>query len=101
MIDHTAMPRRAPPRPAAAATGDFDTRKRYVRIVRERANGFVEFEFAIGEPDLSIEMILGREAFAEFCRDNQVETLAPRAAREADDDWNWRLSDARQHHFKP
>lgn len=78
----------------------FDTSKRFVRVVRERTNGFVEFEFAIGEPDLSIEMILRREAFAEFCQTYQVQMLCPRAARDADDEWDWNLSDARQTRFK-
>ncbi len=78
----------------------FDTRKRFVRIVRERANGFIEFEFAIGEPEVSIEMILRREAFAEFCQNNQVQMLGPRAERDAADDWDWNLSDARQTRFK-
>ena len=80
----------------------LDTRRRFVRVTGERGNGFVEFDFAIGEPELCVEMILGREAFAEFCAANRVELLpaaGPAAQGEASD-WDWRLSDATRTRFK-
>ena len=87
---------------------NLDTRKRWVRETGERGNGFVEFDFSIGEPDLCVEMILSREAFAEFCAANRVEVLPPRDAdagrpapgTEAPSDWDWRLADATQTRFK-
>lgn len=81
----------------------LDTRKRWVRVTGERAGGFIEFDFAIGEPDLIVEMILSPEAFAEFCAQNQVELLQPREPGSATDepnDWDWRLADATQTRFK-
>jgi phenol hydroxylase P0 protein len=82
----------------------LDASRRFVRIRGERGNGFVEFDFAIGEPEVFVELILGRAAFAEFCATNQVETLPPLAASSSDDiersDWDWRLADATKTRFK-
>ncbi len=61
--------------PAAAPT--FDPTKRYVRLTQVRADGFVEFEFAIGDPDLAVELILPTDAFRDFCRDNHAELVSP------------------------
>lgn len=32
--------------------------------------GVVEFDFIYGDPDLSVELVLPREAFREFCLEN-------------------------------
>ena len=103
----------SPGRPACgetaslAPTSPFDTTRRYVRVTGERANGFVEFHFAVGEPDLFVEMILSREAYVEFCAANRVEVIpaAPDEAQEADaaqgaDEWGWRLADATRIRFR-
>ena len=82
---------------------NLDTRKRWVRVTGERTGGFIEFDFAIGEPDLIVEMILSPEAFAEFCTINQVEQLPPReegSETEEPNDWAWSLADATQTRFK-
>lgn len=79
----------------------FDTTRRFVRLHGERANGFIEFDFAIGEPELFLEMILDPEAFAEFCLSNQVEMLAADAGKTSEpSDWDWRLADATGTRFK-
>lgn len=79
----------------------FDTTRRFVRLRGERANGFIEFDFAIGEPELFLEMILDPEAFAEFCVSNQVEMLAADAGKASEpSDWDWRLADATGTRFK-
>ena len=81
---------------------ELDTRQRWVRVTGQRGEGFIEFDFAIGEPDLCVEMILPAEAFAEFCAANRVELLPPeKAAGEGEpNDWDWRLADATQTRFK-
>lgn len=81
---------------------DLDTRQRWVRVTGERGEGFIEFDFAVGEPDLCVEMILPPEAFAEFCAANRVELLPPQpdAGEEEPNDWNWSLADATQTRFK-
>ncbi len=79
----------------------FDTARLFVRVTGERSNGFVEFDFAVGEPELFVEMILGREAFAEFCARNRVEMLPPRDPAEGEvPDWDWRMSDATHTRFR-
>jgi phenol hydroxylase P0 protein len=82
------------------ATPPMDTTRRFVRFSSERPNGFIEFEFAIGEPEIFVEMILGREAFAEFCAANRVEMLPPREPDAPQGDWDWRLADATHTRFK-
>ena len=64
------MPPPAPP--AAALAPAFDVTRRYVRRRHVRADGFVAFDFAIGEPDLSVELVLPQAAFIAFCDAQQV-----------------------------
>lgn len=68
------MVQRASPGDAPPA---FDVRQRYVRLLQVRPDGFVEFEFAIGEPELAVELILPADAYREFCRHNEVIELTP------------------------
>ncbi len=70
------------PDPAQA----FDPSKRFVRERRERPDGFVEFDFAIGDPGLAVELMLPRAAFDEFCRVNQVIRIGDAQAVELDRD---------------
>ena len=60
-----------------SAKPPFDPSACFVRLRAVRADGFVEFDYAIGEPDLSVELILPVAAFHEFCRNNHVTHLAP------------------------
>ena len=52
-----------------------DTTRRYVRVLEERADGLVAFEFAIGWPELAVELLLPAQAFAEFCATQRVQRL--------------------------
>jgi len=63
----SAEPHRAPP--------PVDTSLRFVRVLEERPDGLVAFEFAIGWPELSVELMLPAPAFAAFCAANQVQRL--------------------------
>jgi phenol hydroxylase P0 protein len=69
----------------------FDGVRRFVRICRERADGFVEFEFALGEPELCVELLLPKAAFEDFCATNQVNFLEPNAEG---GDWVQRMNQA-------
>lgn len=75
----------------------FDPNRRFVRVMGNR-NGFVEFEFAVGEPEICVEMVLTPEAFEQFCATNKPEMLPPRSAQteteQEDRGMDWRLSDA-------
>lgn len=52
-----------------------DTTRRFVRVIGQRPNGLIEFEFSIGWPELAVELLLPPPAFAEFCAANQVQRL--------------------------
>ena len=58
----------------------FDPARRFVRIVELRADGMVEFEFAVGEPELFVEMVLPRAAFDDFCATQGVAPTTTAAA---------------------
>jgi len=58
------------PRAAAATGGD-----KFVRVRNMRDDGFVEFDFSIGDPTLYVELILPSTAFNEFCNANGVTFL--------------------------
>jgi|BEDMetMinimDraft_2_1075160.scaffolds.fasta_scaffold01803_4 phenol hydroxylase P0 protein len=53
----------------------FDPSRRFVRFLRVNPQGFVEFAFAIGAPELSVELMLRPEDFEEFCNTHRVERL--------------------------
>lgn len=74
--------------------------RRFVRV-RETHDGFVEFDFAIGDPQLYVELILTEAAFKEFCAANAVEHLDAEAANRLDQDkQTWREGDADQDRLK-
>lgn len=52
-----------------------DTNQRFVRVIEERPDGLVAFEFAIGWPELAVELMLPAPAFAAFCARNRVQRL--------------------------
>lgn len=56
-----------------------DTSRKFVRVIEERTDGLVAFEFSIGWPELAVELLLPRAAFDEFCTTHQVTRLEPRA----------------------
>ena len=45
---------------------------KYIRITSDRDAKFVEFDFAIQDPTLFVELVLPQEAFHNFCETNQV-----------------------------
>lgn len=92
--------------PIAAMTdsSDFDPARRYVRIINQRADGMVEFEFAVGEPQLFVEMVMPRAEFDQFCRAQQVQptqgALPDAASGSSEHEWDWNLRLARERHFR-
>jgi len=69
----------------------FDTNKKFVRVLETNRAGMVEFEFAIGEPELFVELIMPEPAFEEFCRTNAVTFIT---GEHGSTDMDWRLRDA-------
>ncbi|CAG9169229.1 hypothetical protein LMG23992_01426 [Cupriavidus laharis] len=48
---------------------------KFVSRVERRGDGLVSFEFAIGWPELSVDLLLPEPAFAAFCDRHQVTRL--------------------------
>lgn len=77
---NTSTPLRNDARPLhdPIATGDglqCDTSLKFVRVIEERADGLVAFEFSIGWPELAVELLLPAQAFVEFCTTQRVRRL--------------------------
>ncbi|NPT61835.1 phenol hydroxylase subunit, partial [Paraburkholderia elongata] len=45
----------------------FDRTQRFVRITAQREDGYVEFDFSVGGPDLAVELIMNQTMFDRFC----------------------------------
>lgn len=87
------------------AKGHFDITRKFVRVMRTLPNGLVEFEFAIGDPDMAAELLMPKAAFEAFCAANRVERLsgdkpALANADAADADFNWNLHQATHQRFR-
>jgi phenol hydroxylase P0 protein len=81
----------------ATPKNSFEAFKRYVRVRSEPGARFVEFDFAIGSPDMFVELVLPREAFDIFCRHNHVEHMDAAMAAAVDEDMvKWRFGEAGQ-----
>jgi phenol hydroxylase P0 protein len=65
----------ATPSTLAHEPATCDTTRRFVRVIETRADGLVAFEFAIGWPDLAVELLLPAQAFADFCATHRVQRL--------------------------
>jgi phenol hydroxylase P0 protein len=50
----------------------FKQLTKYVRVRSAENSRFVEFDFAISEPNLFVELILPKKAFEQFCQTNNV-----------------------------
>ena len=66
--------------------------QRYVRVTNRDHNGFIEFQFSVGDPTLYLEMTLPPAAFDEFCREQGARHLREdeaRAVDAAEDKWRY------------
>jgi phenol/toluene 2-monooxygenase (NADH) P0/A0 len=79
---HDATPRQTMSKtltlPKAPTTPDeplCDVSVKFVRIKQVRADGLVCFEFAIGWPELFVDLMLPRSAFDDFCLRQKVQLL--------------------------
>ncbi len=72
---------------------------RYVRVRRVVDDRFIEFDFAIGDPSLYVELILPKPAFEAFCAHNSVVMMTDEQALEVDADMEkWRYGEERGNH---
>ena len=67
---------------------------RYVRIRDVVDDKFIEFDFAIGDPSLYVELVLPKAAFKAFCDHNQVVMMSEEQAQQVDADMQkWRYGE--------
>lgn len=88
-----------------SAEGKFDITRKFVRVMRTLPNGLIEFEFAVGDPDVAAELVMPKVAFDEFCQANQVELLTdakpePADTEASDADFHWNLHQATHQRFR-
>ena len=73
-----------------------------MRVTGKRDDGFVEFDFSVGQPEVALEMVLKQQDFEKFCAEQQVIFLDDEAEACDDEEKNafqWSLHDA-THHFR-
>lgn len=74
------------------ALGAFDRLTKYIRVRSGPEANFVEFDFAIGDPDLFVELVLPRSAFDAFCQANAVVPMSEEQMAAVDAQlakWRW------------
>ena len=72
----------------------FDELTRYIRVRSGPKDRFVEFDFAIGQPELFVELGLPREAVEIVCKHNNVVHMDSDMIREIDADMvKWRFGE--------
>jgi phenol hydroxylase P0 protein len=84
-------------------TATFNPDNKFVRIIQVHPNGLVEFEFAVGEAELFVELLMAQTAFDEFCAMHKVTpTLGHLVQAQSSDtqEWDWSLRAAREQHLR-
>ena len=64
---------------------------KYVHITGETSGGIIEFDFAVGDPTMYVELALPKNQFDEFCKKNNVKHLTPRQLVDVENDkYKWK-----------
>jgi phenol hydroxylase P0 protein len=64
----------------------------FVRVTGTQNDRFVEFEFAIGDPEMAVDMILPFPQFDDFCARHAVRRLDPEEGARIDfERMKWRF----------
>lgn len=70
----------------------FDPARRYVRFRELRKDGYVSFDFAIGDPELSVNLALKLDQYRHFCRTHDVTHVTREQGEALDfDQMKWRF----------
>lgn len=82
---------------------EFRRLTRYVRVRSEPGARFVEFDFAIEDPSLFVELVMPQAAFEAFCQTNAVVHMSDAQMAAVDAEMaKWRYGDetlmAQNHH---
>jgi len=69
----------------------FDVAQRYVRFKARRDDGFVEFDFSIGDPRLCVELVMREHDYRAFCHTHDAVRLSAVEAAALDmEELKWR-----------
>lgn len=80
--------------PEAQTKKSFDELIKYIRVRSEDGARFVEFDFAIGDPSLFVELVMPPEAFKHFCELNKVVHMTKEQMVEVDSELEkWRYGE--------
>lgn len=72
----------------------FDRLIKYIRVRSEPGARFVEFDFAIGDPSLFVELVMPQGAFEAFCASNDVVPMTDAQIRAVDAEMEkWRYGE--------
>ncbi|NHN37537.1 phenol hydroxylase [Pseudomaricurvus alcaniphilus] len=72
----------------------FRQLKKYVRVKSAAGARMVEFDFAIDDPGLFVELVMPRTAFEIFCSKNEVVHMTAEQIKAVDDEMDkWRYGE--------
>lgn len=72
----------------------FNELTKFVRVRSKPDARFIEFDFAISDPSLFVELVMPPEAFKNFCETNRVVHMTDEQIAEVDKDLEkWRYGE--------
>lgn len=67
---------------------------KYVHITKQTDGGLIEFDFAIGDPTLYVELALPKLQFESFCKTNSVKYLTKQQEIDVENDrYKWKYGE--------
>lgn len=85
--------------PSQPSASDLTGQPCYVRVTGTLEQRFVEFEFAIGDPQFAVELVMLFAQFHEFCAQHRVIHLdAEEGARLDYERMKWRYGEPGMNH---
>lgn len=84
----------------------FEQLTKYIRVRSSKNSRFVEFDFAIGDPSLFVELIMPQAVFEHFCQANDVVFMTQEQQDAVDSEMDkWRYGEetlmAKNHNQQP
>ena len=72
----------------------FEKLVKYIRVRSKEGARFVEFDFAIGDPSLFVELVMPQGVFDEFCLKNHVVHMSGEQMKAVDEEMEkWRYGE--------
>ncbi len=80
--------------PGTSSPQPFEQLVKYIRVRSKEGARFVEFDFAIGDPSLFVELVMPQGVFDEFCQKNHVVTMSDEQMQAVDEEMEkWRYGE--------